>query len=372
MEPIEILIILLVIGIIAKVTVIDRMDLYIAEIKQGRTDTLSFFTNIGKEVTHTIIQILTNKSVIIGLIAIAIPFLLYWNYRLNNKLSAKLKRREESIQEAKRKIREEDQRVRHLLNTNPKSLDVHQVQTFIKDIEAGILFVQGLDRWKESKPELLEQLESANKVYEERKHQSSIKGLIYEKGKLIEEVEKLKKEKKENEWEDHKIEQNILRYLEVYSNNVYYKDELDEGYAEVLEKNKYEQVNEYDPFNKKIMTVLVKKIQNHSATHTFLVWAVKKLVEDIKNTEYVDDHITKCADITFRYKKKWYALEIETGTLLEKPKQLKAKLASLNRKYGKRWMFVVSNKDLLTQYRKWGPSTQRSEVEEKLKKWLDS
>lgn len=43
----------------------------------------------------------------------------------------------------------------------------------------------------------------------------------------------------------------------------------------------------------------------------------------------------------------------------------------LNRKYGKRWMFVVSNKELLPQYRKWGPSTQRTEVEKMLTKWLE-
>ncbi len=70
-------------------------------------------------------------------------------------------------------------------------------------------------------------------------------------------------------------------------------------------------------------------------------------------------------------KKKVYALEIETGNLLSKKVQLKAKVTTLNRKYGKRWMFVVSNQEDLPLYRKWGKSTQRTEVEKVLEKWLE-
>ena len=83
-------------------------------------------------------------------------------------------------------------------------------------------------------------------------------------------------------------------------------------------------------------------------------------MKDIKVHQTID------ADITFKYNNKIFALEIETGTLLSKKKQTEEKVNYLNDKYPNKWMFIVSNKDLIWRYRKLGFSTQRNEVEKNL------
>jgi len=56
--------------------------------------------------------------------------------------------------------------------------------------------------------------------------------------------------------------------------------------------------------------------------------------------------------------------------LLKKKKQTKEKVNYLNKKYENRWLFGVANKNLLTEYKKLGFATQRTQVEKTLKKWL--
>ena len=77
------------------------------------------------------------------------------------------------------------------------------------------------------------------------------------------------------------------------------------------------------------------------------------------------------ADIIFNYSGKNFAIEIETGNLLGKKKQLQEKLNYLNKKYPLRWMFIVSNRNLLSEYNKFGIATQRKGVSEKIAKMLE-
>jgi len=109
---------------------------------------------------------------------------------------------------------------------------------------------------------------------------------------------------------------------------------------------------------------------NHSRTHTFLVWSTKKFLEKKFKVEDIQWHDTKDADITFKYKGKYYAIEIETGTLLKKNRQLAEKIIFLNRKYPHRWIFLVSNRNLITQYKKYGITCQRNDIEKTLLKIL--
>lgn len=122
---------------------------------------------------------------------------------------------------------------------------------------------------------------------------------------------------------------------------------------------------------RKIITVLVNPPLNHSPTHTFLVWSAKKLLEKIKGVSSIIDHDTKYADVTFRFKNEYYALEIETGSLLFHKKRLIEKVEFLDSKFNGKWFFIVSNKTLVSKYRKFGPATRRSEVEKRLSKMLE-
>jgi hypothetical protein len=122
----------------------------------------------------------------------------------------------------------------------------------------------------------------------------------------------------------------------------------------------------------KYLSVLIKPTMHHSKTHTFLVWSVKNLLRKTKGISNILDYDTREADINFRYNREVFALEIETGTLLSKKHQLRAKVDYLNERYSDRWMFVVSNKNLLSKYRKFGVVSSRSELPRKLKKLLKS
>ncbi|HIH31467.1 TPA: hypothetical protein HA235_02060 [Candidatus Woesearchaeota archaeon] len=153
--------------------------------------------------------------------------------------------------------------------------------------------------------------------------------------------------------------------------NVILSQRLTKEEKNILRKSKHKQVNEYCAYQKKILTAFVRPIMNHSATHTFLVWSVKRLLEDFDVTK-IEEHDTKDADITFIHYNKKYAIEIETGTLLRKERQLKNKVHYLNNKYPKRWFFVVSNRNLQAQYKKYGITTQRNRVSETLQKMLEN
>ena len=96
----------------------------------------------------------------------------------------------------------------------------------------------------------------------------------------------------------------------------------------------------------------------------------KYLEENYEAITKIQEHETKDADITFKHNNKYYAIEIETGTLLKKPKQLAEKISYLNTKYKDRWMFIVTNKNNLSKYKKLGFATQRTSFEKDLKKWL--
>jgi len=168
--------------------------------------------------------------------------------------------------------------------------------------------------------------------------------------------------------EDKKRE--LLNQLNIYEHPVFRKDSLNEKQIIALLEDGYSKVNEYCIIKKKLVTFLIKPVSNHSRTHTFLVWNVRELLKRMDGVDKVREHESVDADLTFKYKSKIYALEIETGTLLGKKKQTQDKIDFLNLKYPKRWFFIVSNKTLLPKYSKLGSSTQRNGVLEKLQKML--
>jgi len=136
--------------------------------------------------------------------------------------------------------------------------------------------------------------------------------------------------------------------------------------------NEFEKFTDYCVAERKRISVLVKPFLNHSPTHIFLVWSViRALKKNFKGIKNLREPKTVDADIIFEYEGKTYALEIETGDLIWKKDQLDGKIRYLNRKYSKkRWMFIVSHRNLVKKYKKYGNVTTRSQVLEKVKKML--
>lgn len=310
----------------------------------------------------------TWKGILI-LVAISLPFILYYNYKWTNAILAKIKERRKK----REKLELEKEYIKKLIKTNPNSLSLEALEKYINSVHAKIDF--STNKFREYRTELIDKVEKAEEIYKLKDYEDKIKGYKEEEKNYLElfKIYDEIKEKREREEEDKEKDKKKKIYRELYIDGspVFYKEELSDDEVDVLKENKFVQVNEYDIFSQNVRPFLIKCPLNHSPTHTFLVWSMKKLLEDTKNVERIEEHLTKDADITFRYKKKVYALEIETGNLLSKKVQLKAKIAMLNRKYGKRWMFVVSNQEDLPAYRKWGRSTQRTEVEKVLETWLE-
>ena len=163
----------------------------------------------------------------------------------------------------------------------------------------------------------------------------------------------------------------ICSQLETWKNNVFIKDKLSKPQIKALERKGFKQVNEYSVKENKFIRVLVKPDSNHSKTHAFLVWDTIRLLKTIDGIKNIQEHLTIDADITFNFNNKRYALEIERGDLIRKKKQAQEKADWLNKKYRKRWMFIVSNKNLLSKYQKLGFATQRKRVSENLRKLLE-
>ncbi len=163
----------------------------------------------------------------------------------------------------------------------------------------------------------------------------------------------------------------ICSQLRTWENIVFIKSKLSKNQVNALEKKGYKQTNEYSVKENKFIRVLVKPDSNHSKTHAFLVWDTIRLLKDFKGVKNIQEHETVDADITFNFNNKRYALEIERGDLLRKKKQAQEKVEWLNRKYRKRWMFIVSNKNFLQRYQELGFSTQRKQVSENLKIMLE-
>jgi len=177
------------------------------------------------------------------------------------------------------------------------------------------------------------------------------------------------KERKLRESEENK--QILLRRLRIEENRVFKKSDLNDKEVEILKEEGFEQVNQFDILEKRFISVLIKPYEklNHSREHIFLVWSVTRFLE-YNGIKIIEEHLTKGADITFKYKGKWFAIEIETGKLLRAPKQLKEKVNYLNKQYPNRWLFIVSNEKLVPRYAKFGLSTQRNRVPEMFEKLL--
>jgi len=218
--------------------------------------------------------------------------------------------------------------------------------------------------------ELKKRLEIHLKLLEELKKHKKLE----EKQRLTEQVERRNQEAEEQRRINESYEESnadmICSQLRTWENNVFIKSRLSKNQIKALGSNGFKEVNEYSIKENRIIRVLVKPESNHKETHVFLVWDALRLLKTIKEISNIQEHLSVDADITFNFNDKRYALEIERGDLLRKKKQAQEKVDWLNRKYRKRWMFIVSNKNNLFRYNELGFSTQRKQVLENLKKLL--
>lgn len=310
-----------------------------------------------------IIPIKENWNLYLISLGIVIIISAYYYYKAHEKLFKSHYKQEIENQT----INSETKRIQDFLD---RDLDIYTSEELTRMlIEAE--FENYLNKSKSGYwSELDKKKEDIEKAIEEAKHKENLQELKDEEKEAKQRIEGIKKEEQDllrtNIDDQYEIEES----LDIENNNVFKKEDLNEKEIEVLLQNDFKQTNEYDVNEKKIINVFVKPVLNHSKTHIFLVWSVKNLLEQIRDIKNIQEHLSVNADITFTYNKKKFALEIEIGNLLKKKVQLKEKLNYLNKKYPDRWMFIVSNQNLVSKYRKHGLSTQRKQVGKNLLKLL--
>ncbi len=263
----------------------------------------------------------------------------------------------------------ESRRVEEFLQKNVDVMNLEELRETLVPFERTLLLERTQRKYG---TQLNERLAHAKQVFNLKLHRNELDQLNRKKDLL--EYEILEAEKKRNrveQSEERRLEA-IKANLHIPEHDVYLLDDLNPDAIKILKAERYRQSNEYDILREEIVTALIRPINQHSNTHTFLVWSTIRYLENTGEYETIREHRTVDADITFKYLGKTYALEIETGNLLSKQKQLKEKINYLHKRYRNRWMFIVSNKDLVSKYRAYGLSTHRKGMEENLQKLLSA
>jgi hypothetical protein len=305
---------------------------------------------------------------IIFLIFITLGFL---SYIISNSIKKSYLKINHKITQHKNKVRLLKNETREIEKLLDKDFIIDKT-TLTKDIETfrNKISYCNYNELAHFKPELKKRLAKAREFFEQTRKKQFLDELHDEIQRKKYQIEDLNKEIYAKQLYEKDKNEIILWELKAEDNPVFYKENLSKEQINALIENGYHSVCEYDIIKKKPMNVLVKTKLNHSPTHAFLVWNVTKVLDKINGIKNIREFLTKEADVVFNFKNKLYALEIETGSLLYKEKQLKEKVNHLNKNYPKRWIFIVSNKNLLSKYRKFGLATQRKGVLEKLEKML--
>lgn len=120
-------------------------------------------------------------------------------------------------------------------------------------------------------------------------------------------------------------------------------------------------------YSKQKEKYFVKPRFNETGTHLFVTYDLKNYLE--KKKIKVELYTTKKPDLVFTYKDKRYALEVETGAGLTKISRMKDKLETL--KNYDIWSFVVTNRNKVKKYKKFGKTIDtrylRREIDKMLK-----
>ncbi len=111
---------------------------------------------------------------------------------------------------------------------------------------------------------------------------------------------------------------------------------------------------------------LLKPRFNESLAHLFVVYDTANYLES-KGIQ-VQKFVTKKPDIVFEIGKKKCAIEVETGSALSKIKNLKEKVKLLNKNYDD-WFFVVTDRNLVSKYKKFADCVDLRYLKSKLQKF---
>jgi len=302
-----------------------------------------------------------------ALYLILLSVVVYSFLYLNRKRHYRIFKEEEKRIEMEEAIDRQISYIKEFLSKDLEKFDSKSLKELIEEVTGRRYYGESKEPFEE---QFDKKVKKAKRLIIEKRHEEKLERTLarqWEAKKELEEIERKIWLKQLSENDDKRI---IKKKLNIWENEVFEKNKLTKKQIEILLEGEYKQINEYCVVEKKMISVLVRKISNHSRTHVFLVWSIKKILKNIGGITNIREHYTKDADITFKFNNRYHALEIETGSLIGKKKQSEEKVNYLNNKYNKRWMFIVSNRNLVSKYKKFGLTTQRKDLEKSLQKLL--
>jgi len=95
----------------------------------------------------------------------------------------------------------------------------------------------------------------------------------------------------------------------------------------------------------------IKPRHNETTNHLFVTYDIARYLE--KKKVKVELYVTKKPDVVFNLNGKKYAIEIETGSMWGQRKVFQEKVKTLNKNYDE-WYFVLTDKNYIKKYRKFG------------------
>lgn len=319
-------------------------------------------------VKEDLINTFTSKGAFIVYGTILFLIFFYFNYKANKWIIKKNEERRVRKEQLKKDIRE----ARELLSLDVNYLDSDELKEHLEklgEILGKIESDKGNVELKQRIEQSINEIGTEIPIVIRKEKVDKLRQEEYEHKESIKELEEMERQKL---LDIRNLEETSLRKLNAQDNPVFIESDLTQKEKALLMKYRYKRAYEYCLDKQVFVYVLVKPTMRHSITHTFLVWSAKRMLNKLNGVTDVLDWDTRETDITFKYNKKEFALEVETGTLLKKKSQLRNKIDYLNSKYKERWMIIVSKKNLVSKYNQFGRVASRSEVPKKLKKLLKS
>jgi hypothetical protein len=141
---------------------------------------------------------------------------------------------------------------------------------------------------------------------------------------------------------------------------VFRSNEVDSSLQWDLEHSGYYSVTNRDIYGKE-KYYYFKPFFHETARHGILVFEIADYLKHY--TKKIKTYLSVKPDIVFEINGEEWAVEVETGIILKKNKnQLLAKIENLKENYGRRWFFVITDRNLLKSYKRYGKTFTRRNV----------
>ncbi len=148
----------------------------------------------------------------------------------------------------------------------------------------------------------------------------------------------------------------------------YRKKELNPDELDYLIKQGYKLISQKSIAFGKKGEYLLKPRHNETINHMFMVYDVAAFLE--KKKIKLEMFTTKMPDIIFEIDGKKYAIEVETGTVAKHIQRLGEKIKLLNSQNYEDWFFVVTDRNLVRKYRKFGKTVDPRCIKYNLEKLI--